>query len=205
MSKKIDVQLNPIDSVKNGEVIASVKDLVVRFSVRNKVLTAIRKVSIDIYKGEILAIVGESGSGKSVFTKCFTGMLEENGSVDENSQILYSGVDLSKFKTNEEWLNIRGKRISTIFQDPMTSLNPLRKIGTQISEVIRLHRGLSKEEAKEETIKLLQRVGIKDAENRYNDYPFQYSGGMRQRVVIAIALACNPDIWMLQFKLKLLM
>ncbi|MBR6287864.1 MAG: ABC transporter ATP-binding protein [Acholeplasmatales bacterium] len=194
MSKKIDVQLNPIDSVKNGEVIASVKDLVVRFSVRNKVLTAIRKVSIDIYKGEILAIVGESGSGKSVFTKCFTGMLEENGSVDENSQILYSGVDLSKFKTNEEWLNIRGKRISTIFQDPMTSLNPLRKIGTQISEVIRLHRGLSKEEAKEETIKLLQRVGIKDAENRYNDYPFQYSGGMRQRVVIAIALACNPDI-----------
>ena len=194
MSKKIDVQLNPIDSVKNGEVIASVKDLVVRFSVRNKILTAIRKVSIDIYKGEILAIVGESGSGKSVFTKCFTGMLEENGSVDENSQILYSGVDLSKFKTNEEWLNIRGKRISTIFQDPMTSLNPLRKIGTQISEVIRLHRGLSKEEAKEETIKLLQRVGIKDAENRYNDYPFQYSGGMRQRVVIAIALACNPDI-----------
>ena len=194
MSKKIDVQLNPIDSVKNGEVIASVKDLVVRFSVRNKILTAIRKVSIDIYKGEILAIVGESGSGKSVFTKCFTGMLEENGSVDENSQILYSGVDLSKFKTNEEWLNIRGKRISTIFQDPMTSLNPLRKIGTQISEVIRLHRGLSKEEAKEETIKLLQRIGIKDAENRYNDYPFQYSGGMRQRVVIAIALACNPDI-----------
>lgn len=194
MSKKVNVELNPIDSVKTGEVIASVKDLVVRFSVRNKTLTAIRKVSLDIYKGEIIAIVGESGSGKSVFTKCFTGMLEENGSIDENSQIMYSGVDISKFKTNEEWLHIRGKRISTIFQDPMTSLNPLRKIGSQIAEVIRLHRGFSKEEAKAEAIKLLKRVGIRDAEARYNDYPFQYSGGMRQRVVIAIALACNPDI-----------
>ncbi|MBQ7641666.1 MAG: ABC transporter ATP-binding protein [Acholeplasmatales bacterium] len=194
MSKKVNVELKPVDAVKKGEVIASVKDLVVRFQVRGKTLTAIRKVSLDIYKGEIIAIVGESGSGKSVFTKCFTGMLEENGSVDENSQIMYSGVDISKFKTNEEWLNIRGKRISTIFQDPMTSLNPLRKIGSQIAEVIRLHRGFSKEDAKAEAIKLLKRVGIRDAEARYNDYPFQYSGGMRQRVVIAIALACNPDI-----------
>ncbi len=194
MSKKVNVELKPVDAVKKGEVIASVKDLVVRFQVRGKTLTAIRKVSLDIYKGEIIAIVGESGSGKSVFTKCFTGMLEENGSVDENSQIMYSGVDISKFKTNEEWLNIRGKRISTIFQDPMTSLNPLRKIGSQIAEVIRLHRGFSKEDAKVEAIKLLKRVGIRDAEARYNDYPFQYSGGMRQRVVIAIALACNPDI-----------
>ena len=194
MKEKNKIVLNPVDSVKKSEIIASVKDLVVRFSVRNRILTAIRKISLDIYKGETIAIVGESGSGKSVFTKCFTGMLEENGSVDENSQILYAGVDLAKFKTNEEWLNIRGKRISTIFQDPMTSLNPLRKIGSQIAEVITLHRGLSKEEAKVEAIKLLQRVGIKDAEKRYNDYPFQYSGGMRQRVVIAIALACNPDI-----------
>ncbi len=194
MKEKNKIVLNPVDSVKKGEIIASVKDLVVRFSVRNRILTAIRKISLDIYKGETIAIVGESGSGKSVFTKCFTGMLEENGSVDENSQILYAGVDLAKFKTNEEWLNIRGKRISTIFQDPMTSLNPLRKIGSQIAEVITLHRGLNKEEAKAEAIKLLQRVGIKEPEKRYNDYPYQYSGGMRQRVVIAIALACNPDI-----------
>ncbi len=193
MSKK-EITLNPIDNVKNGEVIASVKNLIVRFSVRNKVLTAIRNISLDIYKGETIAIVGESGSGKSVFTKCFTGMLEENGSVDENSVIEYAGVDLAKFKSNDEWINIRGKRISTIFQDPMTSLNPLRKIGSQISEVIRLHRGYNKADAKAEAIKLLKRVGIKNAEERYNDYPFQYSGGMRQRVVIAIALACNPDI-----------
>ena len=194
MSKKNAIVLNPIDSVKNGDVIVSVKDLVVRFSVRNRILTAIRKVSLDIYKGEIIAIVGESGSGKSVFTKCFTGMLESNGSVDENSVINYAGVNLAHFKTNDEWRNIRGKRISTIFQDPMTSLNPLKKIGEQIAEVIRLHRGFSAKDAKEEAIKLLTRVGIRDAENRYNDYPFQYSGGMRQRVVIAIALACNPDI-----------
>jgi oligopeptide transport system ATP-binding protein len=183
---------NPAD-VKKGEVIVSVKDLVVQFSVRHRILTAIRHISLDIYKGETIAIVGESGSGKSVFTKTLTGMLEENGRIS-NGSIAYAGTDLTQFHTNEDWLNIRGKRIATVFQDPMTSLNPLRRIGSQITEVIRLHRGLSKEAAKQEAINLLKRVGIKDAENRYNDYPFQYSGGMRQRVVIAIALACAPDI-----------
>ena len=120
-------------------------------------------------------------------------MLEENGRVS-SGEILYSGADLANFETNEEWLQVRGKRIATIFQDPMSSLNPLRRIGSQISEVIRVHRGLNKVDAKAEAINLLKRVGIQDAEARYNDYPFQYSGGMRQRVVIAIALACAPDI-----------
>ncbi len=179
--------------VKKGEVIVSIKDLEVQFSVRSKILTAIRRISLDIYKGETIAIVGESGSGKSVFTKCLTGMLEENGRIS-NGSIKYAGVDLTEYKTNESWCNIRGKRIATIFQDPMTSLNPLKKIGTQIVEVITLHRGLNKQEAKEVAINLLKRVGIKDAEKRFDDYPFQYSGGMRQRVVIAIALACAPDI-----------
>lgn len=192
-TEKKNIQLNNIDSVKNNETIVSVKNLEVQFSVRNRILTAIRNISLDIYKGETIAIVGESGSGKSVFTKCLVGMLEENGKVS-NGQILYSGVDLAKFQTNQEWRAIRGKRISTIFQDPMTSLNPLRRIGSQIAEVIRLHRGLDKEYAKAEAISLLKRVGISDAEKRYNDYPFQYSGGMRQRVVISIALACAPDI-----------
>ena len=190
-SKYVTLESN--EHLNNGDVIVSVKDLEVQFTVRNRILKAIRKISLDIYKGETIAIVGESGSGKSVFTKTLTGMLEENGCVSGGS-IMYSGADLAKFKTNEEWQQVRGKRISTIFQDPMTSLNPLRKIGSQISEVIRIHRGLTKEEAKEEAIKLLKRVGITDAEKRYYDYPFQYSGGMRQRVVIAIALACSPDI-----------
>lgn len=194
MSKKETLKLKGKEEVKEGEVILSVKNLIVRFQVRNRTLTAIRNISLDIYKGETLAIVGESGSGKSVFTKCFTGMLEQNGSIDDHSSILYSGIDLSKVKKNEEWLNIRGKRIATIFQDPMTSLDPLRKIGSQITEVIKLHRGLNKKEAKEEAIQLLKRVGISEPEKRFNDYPFQYSGGMRQRVVIAIALACRPDI-----------
>lgn len=191
--KKDIVLLDDNSNLVNGDVIVSVKNLEVEFTVRGRILTAIRNISLDVYKGETLAIVGESGSGKSVFTKCLTGMLEENGRVS-SGEILYSGADLANFETNEEWLQVRGKRIATIFQDPMSSLNPLRRIGSQIAEVIRVHRGLNKIDAKEEAINLLKRVGIQDAEARYNDYPFQYSGGMRQRVVIAIALACAPDI-----------
>lgn len=185
--------LDDTDKIQNGETIVSVKNLEVQFRVRTKVLTAIRKVSVDIKKGETFAVVGESGSGKSVFTKTLVGMLEENGNVS-GGELLYAGVDLAQFVKNEDWLKIRGKRISMIFQDPMTSLNPLKRIGFQVAEVIRIHRGLDRKSSKEEAIKLLERVGIKDARERYRDFPFQYSGGMRQRVVIAIALACKPDI-----------
>lgn len=174
-------------------IILSVKNLEVKFKVRNRVLTAIRNVSLDFEEHKVVAIVGESGSGKSVFTKTFTGMLEINGEVS-NGEIWFEGQDLLKFKTDKEWLNIRGKKIATIFQDPMTSLNPVRTIGYQISEVIIKHQGKSKKEAKEEAISLMERVGIYDAERRYDEYPFQYSGGMRQRIVIAIALACRPKI-----------
>lgn len=191
--KKSEIELKSPGQVQNGEKIIEIKHLEVRFSVRGKVLTAIRNVSLDIIKGEIIAIVGESGSGKSVTTKTLNGMLEENGRVSDGV-INYAGVDLAKFSSDVEWLNIRGKRIAMIFQDPLTSLNPLRRIGGQIAEVIKIHRGLSKSEAKEEAISLLKRVGIPNAEKRYTDYPFQFSGGMRQRVVIAIALACSPDI-----------
>lgn len=194
--KLIDLPENAfVDLPKSTDpnVVVSVRNLVVKFTVRNKELTAIRNISLDIHQGETLAIVGESGSGKSVFTKTLTGMLEANGKI-ANGEIMYDGVDISKIKENKDWLKYRGKKIATIFQDPMTSLNPLRKIGSQITEVIRLHRGLSKEDAIKEAIDLLKRVGINDAEKRLNDYPFQYSGGMRQRVVIAIALACQPEI-----------
>ena len=194
MAKKLkNIRLNSPAELQDGDVIVSVRDLEVQFSVRNKILTAIRKISLDIYKGETIAIVGESGSGKSVFTKTLTGMLEENGKVSGGT-IEYAGVDLAQFHYNEEWVHVRGKRIATIFQDPMTSLNPLRRIGSQITEVIKLHRGLSDSEAKQVAISLLKKVGISDAEKRFYDYPHQYSGGMRQRVVIAIALACAPDI-----------
>lgn len=181
------------DLVNPENVVASLKNVCVKFVVRGRELTAIRNVSLDVFKGETLAIVGESGSGKSVLTKTLTGMLESNGRIS-SGHIVYDGQDLTAISDYKHWATIRGKKIATIFQDPMTSLNPLRRIGSQIAEVIRLHRGATKEEAKTEAIELLKKVGIKDAEVRYNDFPFQYSGGMRQRVVIAIALACRPEI-----------
>ncbi len=174
-------------------IVLSAKDIEVKFQVRSRILTAIRNISLDIYEGETIAIVGESGSGKSVFTKTFTGMLETNGTIS-NGSVMFEGMDLTKLKTDKDWEGIRGAKISTVFQDPMTSLNPVRTIGYQISEVIIKHQKKSKEEAKQMAIKLMEEVGIPNAANRYDEYPFQYSGGMRQRIVIAIALACRPKI-----------
>lgn len=178
---------------KEKNIILSVKDLEVKFRVRDRILTAIRNVSLDFEDGKVVAIVGESGSGKSVFTKTFTGMLEVNGEVS-NGEIWFEGENLLELKKDSDWEKIRGKKIATVFQDPMTSLNPVRTIGYQISEVIIKHQGKSKAEAKKEALELMEKVGIKDAERRYDEYPFQYSGGMRQRIVIAIALACRPKI-----------
>ena len=175
------------------EPILSAKDVEIQFSLRGRKLMAIRKCSLDLYEGETLAIVGESGSGKSVFTKSFIGMLDANGSIVGGS-ITYDGVDISKYKTEKEWLGIRGKKIAMVMQDPMTSLNPLKKVGKQIQESIELHQGLKGEEAKKEAIEMLKKVGIPDPERRYNQYPHEFSGGMRQRVVIAIAVACRPQI-----------
>ncbi len=174
-------------------VILSAKDVEVRFRVRENYLTAIRNVSLDLYEGETFAIVGESGSGKSVFTKTFTGMLESNGSIT-NGSIMFHGKDLVQFKTDKDWEGVRGAKISTVFQDPMTSLNPIRTIGSQITEVIEKHQGISKAEAKQQAIDMMSMVGIPNAADRFDEYPFQYSGGMRQRIVIAIALSCHPEI-----------
>lgn len=177
------------------EVILAVKDLNVKFSLRGQVLHAIRNVSLDIYKGESLAIVGESGSGKSVFTKTFMGLLDGNGFID-SGEILYHGKDLAKNRSEKDWKNIRGKEIAMVMQDPMTSLNPLKTIGAQIAEAVRMHQPdiKGKEAIKKQVCAYLEDVGIQDPERRYKQYPHEFSGGMRQRVVIAIALACKPKI-----------
>lgn len=268
---------------KEKTVAIKVTDLSLGFVTRGKKIHVLKDISLDIIEGETLAIVGESGSGKSVFTKAFTGMLDANGFINSGA-IIFHGKDLVKIKNNKEWLDIRGRKIATIFQDPMTSLNPLFSIGYQISEVLKLHskptdeqmaeykkrrkaykkeekeklvnmtqeerklyffnkkkekrdlfltlykkgladlnkadiknifrkarfnyeikketndawkgkpRAMSNHEARKEAIELLKKVQIPNPEDRYYDYPFQYSGGMRQRVVIAIALACHPEI-----------
>lgn len=175
------------------ELILSAKNVNVYFSLRGKVLHAIRGISLDLYRGESLAIVGESGSGKSVFCKNFMGLLDKNGWID-SGEILYKGMDLAKFKTEKEWRKIRGKEIAMVMQDPMTSLNPLKTIGWQIEEALRLHQGIKGNAAKKKAIDILNDVGIPEAAQRYSQYPHEFSGGMRQRVVIAIAMACNPKI-----------
>ena len=175
------------------EPILSAKDVEIQFSLRGKKLTAIRRCSLDLYEGETLAIVRESGSGKSVFTKSFLGMLDSNGRIT-NGSIMYEGKDLATYKKEKDWRTIRGKKISMVMQDPMTSLNPLKKVGKQIQESIELNQGIKGAEAKSKALEMLKKVGIPDAERRFNQYPHEFSGGMRQRVVIAIAVACHPDI-----------
>ena len=181
-----------MEAIKKDPIL-SARDVEIQFSLRGDKLTAIRGCSLDLYDGETLAIVGESGSGKSVFTKSFLGMLDQNGSVTGGS-IMYHGNDLAKYTTEKEWRTIRGKKIAMVMQDPMTSLNPLKKVGLQIQEAIELHQGLGKAEAKQEAIRMLDVVGIPNPQVRYNQYPHEFSGGMRQRAVIAIAVACHPEI-----------
>jgi oligopeptide transport system ATP-binding protein len=178
---------------ENNKAILEVKDLNIKFSLRGRVLHAIRGVSFDIYRGESLAIVGESGSGKSVLTKSFMGLLDQNGWVDSGS-ILYEGQDIAKYTMEKQWLGIRGRKIAMVLQDPMTSLNPLKTIGRQIGEALALHQNLRGEAAIKKTREILLDVGIEHPERRMKQYPHQFSGGMRQRVVIAIAIACKPDI-----------
>ena len=184
---------------QNQKVILSVKDLNVKFNLRGKVLHALRGINLDVYQGESLAIVGESGCGKSVLNKNFIGLLDPNGFIS-SGEIIYYGMDdgqpqvLSNYKKDNEWLKIRGSEVSMIMQDPMTSLNPLKTIGKQIGESLELHQGLKGKALKEAVYGILRDVGIEEPERRYKQYPHEFSGGMRQRVVIAIAIACRPKI-----------
>lgn len=175
------------------ENILEVKDLTISFHTFSGEVQAIRGVDFELKKGETLAIVGESGSGKSVTTKSIMRLLPPGNSEIKRGEILFNGKDLAKL-SDKSMQKIRGKEISMIFQDPMTSLNPTMKIGKQIMEPIIKHQNMSKSEAKERAMDLLRLVGIPNAEERFRQYPHQFSGGMRQRVVIAIALACNPKV-----------
>ena len=181
--------------------VLSIRDLEISFGTTAGKVSAIRGVRLDLYQGEPLAIVGESGSGKSVTTKAILGILSENGQVEKGS-ILFSydrdgevvTRDLTQLTSKQMQKHIRGKRIAMVFQDPMTSLDPTMTIGHQIIEGMREHYKISKDEARKKAIELLELVGITDPEKRYKQYPHQLSGGMRQRVVIAIALACEPEL-----------
>ena len=174
------------------EKLLEVKNLCVNFGTYGGEVKAVRGVTFDLHKGETLAIVGESGSGKSVACKTIMRILSSNGYI-KDGQILFDGKDLTKI--SEKYMEkVRGKDIAMIFQDPMTSLNPTMTIGKQIMEPIIKHQGFSKEDARKRAIELIELVGISDAEKRFKQYPHQFSGGMRQRIVIAISLACNPKV-----------
>ena len=184
------------------EKVLTVRDLSITFTTTAGPVHAIRGVNLDLYRGETLAIVGESGSGKSVTVKAAMGILAKNGRVDSGT-IEYTyhhddgtpeTVDILKMKKQDIRRHINGKRIAMIFQDPMTSLDPTMPIGKQIMEGMIWHYKTPKAEAYKKAVELLKEVGITDAEERMKNYPHQLSGGMRQRVVIAIALACDPDL-----------
>jgi len=173
-------------------VLLSVKNLSTEFPVKKGIVRAVEDVSFDVDQGEILAIVGESGSGKSVTSLSIMGLLAEPGHVAGGS-LEFEGKDLATL-SEKQYRELRGNDMAMIFQEPMTSLNPVYRVGNQIVEAIRTHEKVSKAEAKDRAVDLLRKVGIPSPEARINDYPHQMSGGMRQRVMIAMALACNPKL-----------
>ncbi len=168
-----------------------INNLSVNYEMRRETVYAAKKVNINVEKGEILGLVGESGSGKSTVGNAIINLIDEPGKVSGGSIIL-DGTDI--YENPENILKLRGKKIGLIFQDPQTSLNPILTIGEQLIETIQTHLKLNVEESKNKAINLLKEVGIKEAETRFNNYPHQFSGGMRQRVVISLALCCEPEL-----------
>jgi len=168
-----------------------INNLCVDYEMRRETIYAAKNVNIEVNKGEILGLVGESGSGKSTVGNAIINLIDEPGRVS-NGSIVLDGIDIHA--DPENIVKYRGKKIGLIFQDPQTSLNPILTIGEQLIETIQTHLSLSLEEAKNKAINLLKEVGIKDAEKRFDNYPHQFSGGMRQRVVISLALCCEPEL-----------
>lgn len=170
-----------------------VKDLKTYFFTDDGVLKAVDEISYDLHEGETLGLVGESGCGKSVSALSLLRLIPYPPGRIMGGEAIFEGKDLLKM-SEEEIRHIRGNKIAMIFQEPMTSLNPVLTIGFQIGEALELHRGFDRKGARQEVIRLLRMVGIPDAERRIDDYPHQFSGGMRQRVMIAMALSCNPKL-----------
>ena len=180
-------------SQKTNEKILQVKNLQAHFKTDAGIVKAVDGVSFDLHKGEMLAIVGESGSGKSVTNLAIMNLIPNPPGKIVGGEVWYNGQDILKMN-KKEIRRLRGNKISMIFQDPMTSLNPFLKISTQMIETIRLHQGLSKKDARAKAIDMLKMVGIPAAEKRIDCYPHQFSGGMRQRVMIAMGLSCDPEV-----------
>jgi peptide/nickel transport system ATP-binding protein len=175
------------------EPLLSVQELRTTFYTDRETIRAVDGISFDIDEGETVGLVGESGSGKSVTARSIMGLVESPGRVEESSAIKFRGGELTAL-SDREYRKIRGGRIAIVFQDPLSSLNPVYTVGNQIKEALRLHRGLKGKAATEKAIELLEMVSIPDASRRVDEYPHEFSGGMRQRVVIAMALACDPDL-----------
>ena len=178
---------------KKVENLLEIKDLNVRFQTENGLVHALRNVSFEVRQGEVLALVGESGCGKSVTALSVMGLLPQPQGIISGGSIHFQGRDLVRLP-RKELRKYTGNEISMIFQEPMTSLNPVYTVGYQICEAIRQHRRISKKEIRDHTIEMLDKVGIAEAGKRFNAYPHQLSGGMRQRVMIAMALSCNPRL-----------
>ncbi len=179
-------------SETNGTIL-SVTNLKTYFQTEDGVVKAVDGITFELQRGETLGIVGESGSGKSVTNLSVMRLIPEPPGKIVDGDIVFNGIDVRKLSIDDV-RKIRGKRMAMIFQDPMTSLNPFLKISTQLMEVTRLHLGHNKSQAREHAVKMLKTVGIPDAENRIDNYPHEFSGGMRQRVMIAMALSCDPEL-----------
>ncbi|AJD92611.1 peptide ABC transporter ATP-binding protein [Jeotgalibacillus malaysiensis] len=182
-----------VDGTTAGKPVLEVRDLEVTFKTYGGTVQAVRGVNFDVYKGETLAIVGESGSGKSVTSSAIMGLIPSPPGEITRGNVQFKGNDLTKL-SKKDMREIRGVDISMIFQDPMTALNPTLKIGDQLTEGIRQHQKLSKAQANEKALEMMKLVGIPNPEERLKQYPHQFSGGMRQRIVIAIALMCEPEL-----------
>jgi len=176
-----------------SEPVLAVEDLRTAFFGDKETVYAVDGISFDIEEGETVGIVGESGSGKSVTARSIMGLVDSPGRILEGSSIRFKDQELTDL-TEQQYRELRGSGMAMIFQDPLTSLNPVYTVGNQIKEALRLHRGMRGQEATEEAIELLEAVSIPDAARRVNEYPHQFSGGMRQRAVIAMALACQPEL-----------